>query len=280
VELIIRHNGILGGNELEVLQKVKQGQIQAAILTSTGLSNITNKILTLSCPFFITDDGELDYVLKDMRPYYENEIEGKGFKIVSLSKLGWIKFFGREPIYTPSDLKKQKIASGAELSSLNNVFSALGFTVVTLGYNDIIPALNAKRVDAIFQIPVYVAANQIFGITKNMCSLNVAPALGGIIINQSYWKRIPEKYRPKLIELCKELESLNDAEISKLENSATDTMLQYGLVINRVSPAQEELWKKIVRDGMEHLGSGSNPVVDKATYSRIEILIKEYHSSR
>jgi len=278
VQLIVRHNGVLGGDELELIQKIKQGQIQAAILTSVGLNFITNKILTLSCPFLIENDGELDYVLNALRPYYEDLIKKEGFQIVTLSKLGWIKFFGRDPVYTPDDLKKQKIASANGLTSLNNAFSALGFTVEIVSYNDIISSLNSRRIDAVFNIPVYVAANQIFGITKNMCSLSVAPALGGIVINQWYWNHIPDKYKPKLLELCQKLQTQNDGDISKLENDAINTMKQYGLVVDELSPQQKETWHKLVEDNMGRLTSGSNPVVDEALYKRIEGLIQEYNS--
>ena len=82
IELKVYHNGI-AGSEADMLRKLKLGQIQGAVFTSFGLNEITPEVLTLSCPFLIRDNAELDLALAGIRGDLEAKIESKGFKIAA-----------------------------------------------------------------------------------------------------------------------------------------------------------------------------------------------------
>jgi TRAP-type C4-dicarboxylate transport system substrate-binding protein len=275
VTLQIYHGGVQGG-EFEMLQKLKGGALQGAVFSSAGLSLISEKTLTLSAPFLIQNEGELDYVLKNMGGEFEKLINDNGFQLIAWSKIGWIKFFGRSPIFTPSDLRKQKIAGGNELETLNNVMRVLGYNVILIDYNNVLTSLNSGTTDAIYHIPVFVAAQQLFGITKNMCALNVAPVIGSIVISQSAWRRIPDKYRPKLLEIGRRIGAENDTAAAKLENTAISTMKRYGLIVDEVSPEQKIEWEKEAHSAMSRLTGGNNPTFDLAIYNSIQNLLQGY----
>jgi TRAP-type C4-dicarboxylate transport system substrate-binding protein len=119
---------------------------------------------------------------------------------------------------------------------------------------------------------------QLFGITKNMCSISVAPIMGGIIINDTTWKRIPDKYKPKLMDVCKDIEKESNSAIIELEKSAMDVMLKNGLVVDEVNPAQEALWRNETIQASSLLTGGSKPIIDRALFMRIEALLKAKRS--
>jgi TRAP-type C4-dicarboxylate transport system substrate-binding protein len=279
VVLQIYHGGVMG-SEGEMLQKLQGGALQGAVFSSAGLSLISEKVLTVSTPFLIQNENELDYVLKNMGGQLEGLIYDRGFQMVAWSKIGWIKFFGKDPIYTPSDLRKQKIAAGNELASINDVLKMLGYNVITIDYNNILTSLNSGTTNAIYHIPVFVAAQQLFGITKNMCSVNVAPVLGGIVFSQSGWRRIPEKYRAKLLETGRNIGTENDAAAAKLEGVALDTMKRYGLIVNEADAAQKTEWEQEAQNAMPRLTGGSKPIFDIAIYNNISNLLKTYRQGQ
>ncbi|MDR3324919.1 MAG: TRAP transporter substrate-binding protein DctP [Spirochaetaceae bacterium] len=280
VRLIVYHGGVISSNEVQVIQNLKQNQIQAAVLSSAGMSMISEKVITLSCPFLVKTDGELDYVLSNIKSELEADIDKNGYKIIAWSKAGWIKFFARSPVHTPADLRKQRLAAGNEIPALNDAFKALGYTVVLMPYNDILTSMSANRVDACFQSPVFVASMQIFGIAKNMSSINVAPFMGGIVLNQATWRRIPDKHKQKLLEVCARVEKENDNAIAQLEGGAIDVMKKNGLVINEVSPAQQKLWEDLALSAMPSFTGGKNPIIDPDVYGRIETLLREFRAQR
>jgi TRAP-type transport system periplasmic protein len=276
VELIVYHNGVVG-NESEVVRGLKLNQIQAAVLSTLGLYEISPEIMTLSCPFLIRNDDELDLILKDVVGEFQESINKKGYFTLAWARVGWVKFFSKAPVFTPDDLKKQKLGTNADQAEMNKVFKAMGFQMVPVERNDILIALNSNMVEAVFQSPVAVGSTQAFGLAKNMASINVAPFLGALIFNQRTWRSIPEKYKPQMIDAVRRNEAKLDRDIRKLEDEMIQTLGNYGLKVNRLTPQQEQLWYDEIGRAMPNL---IGTVFDRNAYERIEAILKNYRNGR
>jgi TRAP-type C4-dicarboxylate transport system substrate-binding protein len=271
VSLVIYHNGT-AGSEGDVLRKLKMNQVQAAILTSFGLNTITPEILTMSAPFLIRNNAELDLVLNELKPELEQRINGKGFYTLAWSKAGWVKFFSKAPVFVPDDLKRQKLGTNENEPALMDAFKAMGYQMVPVSMNQVLVYLNGGMIDAVYQSPVTVGGLQIFGMAKNMASINIAPFMGAIVMNGAAWRSIPEKYKPELIRIAKKFELELDASIQKLEEDIIVTMRQYGLVVNQISPAQEQLWYD---DGNRVVPTLLGSTFDREIYRRIEAILRD-----
>lgn len=276
VELKIYHGGIAGSEEA-VLRNLKLNQIQAAVLSSFGLSSIAPEIMTLSCPFLIRDDEELDLVLEGVKDELEERINSQGFFTLAWSRVGWVKIFSKQPVFVPADLKRQRLATNTEELKLNQAFKEMGFQMTPVARNDILIALNGGMADAVYQSPMAVGSLQIFGVAKNMASINIAPFMGGIILSRNAWRSIPEKYKPRLIEATRRIERELDVSIRQLEDETIASMIQYGLKVNELSPAQRELWYHDIGQAMPSL-IGS--VFDRDIYRRIESILAGHREAR
>jgi TRAP-type transport system periplasmic protein len=276
VELIVYHNGV-AGTESDVVRNLKINQLQAAVLSTLGLYEISPEIMTLSCPFLIRNDDELDLVLAEVTSSLEEKINSKGYYTLAWARVGWVKFFSKSPVFTPADLKKQRVGAVADQAELNHVFKIMGFQVVPVERNDILIALNSNMVEAVFQSPVAVGGTQAFGLAKNMASLNVAPFLGGMIFNQRAWRSIPDKYKPQMIDAVRKNEAKLDLEIRKLEDDMIKTMGNYGLKVNQLTPQQEQLWYDEIGRAMPDL---IGTVFDRDVYRRIETILQNYRNGR
>jgi TRAP-type C4-dicarboxylate transport system substrate-binding protein len=276
VELRIYHNGI-AGSESDMLRKLKLGQIQGAVFTSFGLNEITREVLTLSCPFLIRDNDELDLALAGVRADLEAKIEAKGFKSVAWSKAGWVRFFSKSPVYLPEQLKSQKLATDPNDMALMQAFKSLGYQMVPIPMGETLMALNSGMVEAIYASPIAVGGFQLFGVAKNMASLKLAPFLGGIVLSSKAWRSVPEKYRDRLMESNRRLEKELDASILKLEEDAISTMSSYGLVTNQISSAQLKLWHEDVERGLAMVLGSS---FDRETYDKVNDILKKHRANK
>ncbi|GMO49239.1 MAG: hypothetical protein Ta2G_05970 [Termitinemataceae bacterium] len=276
VELIVYH-GSVTGKENDTLRKLKGNQIQVAVLSSLGLRLIAPEIMAITTPFLIRDNTELDMVLKEVKSDIEKKISENGFHTIGWSKVGWVKFFSKAPVFIPSDIKKMKLATDKDQPELMAAFKSMGYQMVPMAFTEVLIYLNGGMIDALYQNPATIAGLQIFGLAKNMASINVAPFMGTILMNDSAWRSIPDKYKPELIKVVKKLEADLDSSVQKFEASTIDIMKQYGLVINNVSPQQEQIWY----DDMEKIGLNmfSNPQA-KAMYAKIGTLLKNYRANK
>jgi len=276
VDVVIYHNKT-AGNEEAVVRNLRLNQLQAAVLSTFGLTEVTPEVMTFSCPFTIRNDEELDLVLKGIKKDLEDKISAKGFFTVAWSRVGWVKFFSKTPIYEPADLKKLKLGTLNEYETLNHVFRTIGFQMVPVAQNEILVALNSPMVDAVYNSPAAVGSTQLFALAKNMASINVAPFMGAIIVNRRTWNAIPDKFKPEMIEAVTRREAALDATVKKFEADLITSMEGYGLKMNQLSPAQEQLWYDEIAKAMPNL-LGS--FVDRGIYSKIDAILKEYRSRR
>ncbi|MDR1074004.1 MAG: TRAP transporter substrate-binding protein DctP [Treponema sp.] len=273
VELKIYWDGTQGG-EAAVLRKLKSNAIQAAIFSSFGLNEITPEVLTLSCPFLIRNDGELDAVLDAIKPELERKINSsKTFFMLAWSKVGWVKFFSKAPVYVPNDLKRQRLGANESDAQLLDAFKAMGYTMTPVAQNQILVSLSSGQIDAVYLSPVMAGGTQAFGLAKRMASLNVAPFLGAIVVNQTTWRRIPEQYRDTLLRIAKRHEAELNGAVTQLEAEIIETMQRHGLIVNEVTPEQAQLWYNDVRQALPKLFGST---FDKSTYDRIDAIVSAY----
>jgi len=276
VELIIYPNGV-AGDEGAVLRKLRSNQIQAALFTSIGLKQIAPEIFSLSYPLLIRTNDEFDAVLIGLRPELDRIMQEKSYVTLALAKAGWLKVFAKSPVFVPADLRRQKLGSSPDELEMMQAFRAMGYQMIPVNLNDVLISLNSGMADAVYISPIMAASGQLFGVAKNMSSLNVAPFMGAIVVNQAAWRRIPEKYRPALQAICKRVEAEADASFITLEEDAIATMVRHGLIVNALNPQQEKAWIDDMA-GQEHKLVG--PIFNEDIYRKIVNILNAYRARR
>lgn len=276
IEIKIYHNGIAGA-ESDVIRKMRINQIQAGVFTSFGLTEIVPEVLSLSIPSLIKTEGELDYVLTKIKPYLENKMNDKKFKMIAWSRVGWIRFFSKKPVILPADLKSQKVAGNPDQQSLIQAFKEMGYQQIPVAIPDILSSLNSGMIDAMYSSPIAVGGFQWFGLAKYMCDLKISPFVGGIILSESAWKKIPENLKPALMKSVKKIEAELDNNVRSMEDEAIKIMQSYGLIITHVTPDDEAVWYKEFDEANQKI---LGKIFSRDMYNKINGYLKEYHSKK
>ncbi|GHV73810.1 C4-dicarboxylate ABC transporter substrate-binding protein [Spirochaetia bacterium] len=277
VRLQIYPNGTQG-NEIDVLQKLNMNVVQAAVFTSMGLNSIVPEIMTLSCPFLIRNNEELTVVLNAVQPDLEAAINSQNYFSMALVRAGWVKIFSKAPVFVPADLKRMKVGCDPYEPAMTQVFKSMGYQITPVDGSRMLIALNAGTVEALYNSPIISAGFQFFGVAKNMATVNIAPFLAGIVINKHTWEMIPEQHRPALIKITRQIGTEIGTSLAQLESDAVTAMSSHGLVINEVDARQEQEWYADLEKAIPALLDSST--FDRATYDKIDRLVKAYRSGR
>ncbi|MDR0443912.1 MAG: TRAP transporter substrate-binding protein DctP [Treponema sp.] len=278
VEVIVYHNGA-AGDEPEVLRKLRLNQLQAAVFTSLGLNSIMPEVMALSYPFLIRDNAELDAVMSKIKPELDNKIQQNGFVTLSWARAGWIRIFSKTPVFVPNDLRKIKMGTASDDLQMLQAFRAMGYQMVPINLPEIMVFLNGGMIDSIYLSPIFAAGNQVFGVAKNMTGINVSPFMGGILMNNTAWRRIPDKYKPQLIAINNRLEREIETSISNLEAEAISTMVKYGLTINQPDARQLQEWYDDTAKYENSLVISGN-IFNREYYQKINTILTEYRRGR
>jgi TRAP-type C4-dicarboxylate transport system substrate-binding protein len=276
VILNVTHN--LQVNESMLMQWLRQDRYQAVVITSEAFYTIAPEVMALSIPFLIRNDAEFDAVLQEVRPSLDAKIEERGYRVMAWAKGGWVKIFSRTPILTPDDLKKSRLAVNPSNAKLIDAFKSMGFQVVGASMNDVTPFLQGNKIDAFYQSPILVQATQIYKYAGNMSSFNLAPFMGGVLINNQGWNSIPEKYRSQLQEIVRRAGIEFEQSFQRRESESIASMRRDGINYVEASPQVEQLWLDTLGPQIDALVERN--IFDKGMYQRIQAILQRTRGAR
>ncbi len=267
------YGGGRAGDEPDMLRKLRFNQLQAVGLTMAALAQVFDGIMAPAVPMMIQDLDELRYVLDKMKPVIEREFEKKGFKVLFWNMAGWGHFFSRRPIVYPADWKTQRMFVMDGHPKETKAWRQLGYKPVTFKMMDMLLQLQSGGVDVFVTNPIMAAANQWFGVAKNMTAFRWAPIYGAFVISKKTWNRIPKQFHEGMLEAAQRCSAGMDVETLKANNEAVEVMKKYGLTINDAPQDAIDEWKGIIKKGLDLFIDG---VFDKKYFYQAEKYVNEY----
>jgi TRAP-type C4-dicarboxylate transport system substrate-binding protein len=199
VKLVIYPGGVLG-DEPDMVNKMRIGQIQAAGLSGAGLSGIDPGVMALQIPMMFDSYDELDYVRELVTPRLEKSIEARGYVVLNWGDVGWVHFFTTKPATRLADMRKLKLFTwaGGDNETLE-LWKANGFHAVPLAATDILTGLQTGLIEVVPTTPLYALLNQSFGIARNMIDVKWAPLIGATVITRRAWASLPPGQRGEML---------------------------------------------------------------------------------
>lgn len=262
--------GGVAGDEPDMVRKLRIGQIQASALTVMGLSDIDPSFLVFGIPMFFDSYDELLYVLDKMEPTFAKRLEAKGYVLLNWGHAGWVHFFTKQPVQTVAELKKQKIFIWAGDDRMVQMWKANGFQPVALAATDILPGLQTGMIDALPTTPLAALSLQWFRTAPYMVDVGLAPLVGGLVITQKAWAKIPEADRARMLESCKRAETKLAAEIPNQDKTAVVEMQKRGLKVTHLAPEVSAEWRKVAESFASQMRGSMipNDILDLALHER------------
>jgi len=276
VTLRVIHNGVEGG-ERKMLSSLSTDNIQAAVFSSFGLHNICPSVMTLSVPFCIRNEAELDTVLINTIPLLDAQIDKTKFAVLAWSKGGWVYIFSKDPIFAPDDLRRHRMATNPDDGNFNTAFKVMGFNLEETEITDIGTKVANNKVNAFYHAPAAVAPLFLYKQLKNMLDVPIAPAIGAIVINGVTWNKISDSDKNEILRVTRKTAEEFGAIMPRTATSAISMMQRDGLKVNKPSFAQEQLWVAEVQKAMPSLLGNT---FDPKLYGQINEILRKYRSGQ
>jgi TRAP-type C4-dicarboxylate transport system substrate-binding protein len=276
VRLRVIHDGLEGG-EAKMLSSLSSNNIQAAILSTAGISEICPAVMTLSVPFLIRNDEELDVVLADVLPVLNAQVNRTNFVVLSWAKSGWVHVFSREQIIVPDDLRRHRLGSSPELREINAAFRNMGFQTVEADMGDLGTRIANNVINAFYLIPEAIAPLGLHRYLSHMMDLTIAPVMGAIVMNRVTWNRLSAEQQQALMTATRRLTDEFEATMPRIAANAVTSMQRDGLRVNRPTAAQEEAWRTELNRAMPVL---LGTTFDRNVYNQINDILQRARSAQ
>jgi TRAP-type C4-dicarboxylate transport system substrate-binding protein len=266
VQFRVYPGGVLG-DEMDVLRKMKIGQIQGAVFTAGGLSSLFKEIDVLQIPFLFQKYEEVDIVLKKMDPFFRKGLEESGYTLLGWSEAGFVYLMSTLPMSSVVDLKKGKVWTWEESPMSKAIFDEAGVKAIPLSVPDVMVGLQTGLVDVVYAPPTGAISLQWFTKIRYLTDLPLAYLAGGIVVRKDTFKQIPPSYQNFILESFQtHLDTLKT--VTRKENrEAIEVMTKQGIKLVTSSKDQIDEFKRLSNKAMSHLGnqSFSKKVLDEVT---------------
>jgi TRAP-type transport system periplasmic protein len=223
------------GSEDATIRMMRPGvdQLQANLLTVTGLAQIDDAFNVFGVPFFFENDAENQFVQQKLSAMLEKRLQAKGFQQLSWANVGWVQLFSKKPIATLAEVKSAKLFTSQGDDKMVQWYKNNGFNAVALSATDIPAQLKLPNgmIDAAPSPPYAALVLQMFRDAKYMLDVRVAPLVGALVITNEAWNKIGAADRPAMIAAAKAFEARISAEAPKQDADSVATMKTRGLTV-------------------------------------------------
>lgn len=266
-------DAVMGG-EAEIVRRMRVDQLQAAVLSVAGLTEIDHSVTALQLmPMMFHSLDEVAYVRERLQPLLEKRFEEKGFIVLFWADAGWVQFFSKKPVLRPEDLRKQKIFALTSDSSQSDLMKSAGFQAVALEYTDILTGLQTGLIDAVPTAPFYALAGQFYLPAPYMLEMNYAPLVGGLVINRKTWDALSTPTREAIRRAAEESGKRISLQGRQEMHEAVAAMQKRGMKVTQLTPSAEAEWRTLF-DGLYPKIRGN--LVPADMFDEVQRLLREY----
>src|SRR6266581_3318038 len=235
------------GSEADMVRRMRLGQLQAAMVTTSGLSEIEPGVAGLqSMPKVFRTIKEVDFIEEKMEPMLEKRLEAKGFVVLFWSDTGFVRFFSKLPVVGPDDLRKTKLFVAASRPAELDIYRFVGCNPVPLEVADILPSLQTGLIDCVCMPPSIALAIQLDGIAPHMLDMKWVPLVGAAIITKKTWDAIPPETQAVLRQTARDAGKLIKADGRRENVESIEAMRKRGLKIHTLTPEVDAEWDQTV----------------------------------
>jgi TRAP-type C4-dicarboxylate transport system substrate-binding protein len=277
VQLTIYPDGTMG-SEADMVRRMRLGQLQAALVTTTGLTEIEPGVAGLqTIPKAFRTLEEVDYIGEKLQPMLEKRLEEKGFVVLFWSDTGFVRFFSKEPVVSPDDLRKTKLFVSANRSAELDLYRLVGCHPVALEVADILPGLQTGLIDCVCMPPTIALAIQLDSAAPNMLDMNWVPLVGAGIMSKKTWDGFSPATQAALRKSALAAGKLIKADGRRENVESIEALRKRGTVIHPLPPEIDAEWDKVVEQAWPKI---RGTVVPADIYDEVMAQLKAFRATQ
>jgi TRAP-type C4-dicarboxylate transport system substrate-binding protein len=255
--------GVMGSDTV-VLRKMRLGQLQGGVLTSSELAQVYPDAAVYSLPFLFDNWAQADKARTVVDPMLAKGFEAKGMTMLSASDVGFAYVLSIKPLKSAKDVAGAKLWIPQNDEIAERTFKAGGSSPILLPLGDVFTSLQTGMVDTVPNTPAGAVALQWHGKLKNMIDLPLSFVVGFVVVDNKAFAKISAADQALVLKAFRACGARMDAAIKRDDVAALAAMKKQGLQVNQMPPAEVARWKQIgakVTQDMIAAGHISGPLV-------------------
>jgi TRAP-type C4-dicarboxylate transport system substrate-binding protein len=240
------------GDERDYIRKMQAGQLDGAAVTATGLGQIVRPVLVLSAPGIFREYRQIDRVRNALDDQFDGQFAESGYKLMGWGDVGRARIFSNRPIQRPQDLRSVRPWAWREDVIFTEFLSVVGANPQRLGVNEVLPALQTRRVDAFPASALAAVSLQWYNHATHVTQQSDSILVGATIIKKDKYDALPEDLRAALDSTAERAHRVLSSTIRRADDRAYEAIIRRGVTAVDISGHRAE-WEQAARRTRQNL---------------------------
>ena len=276
-EFIVYAGGSQGG-EADMVRRMRIGQLNAAMLSVVGLTEIDDSVAALQkMPMVFRSWNELDHVREKLRPTLEKRFLDKGFVVLCWGDAGWVRFFSKEPALRPADYRRMKVFAWAGDAPQADIMKTLGYQPVVLEVSDILPGLQTGMINMVPSTPFWALTLQFYNHASYMLEMDWAPMVGAVVVTRKVWDAMSPAGQQALRQAGEVAGAELRAVSRREQEESVAAMKKRGLRVQPVTPELDAEWRRAAEQIYPMI---RGKMVPAEFFDEVQRLLREYRAGQ
>lgn len=270
------------GDEPDLVRKLRLGQLHFVGVTVSGIAQLIPEILVLGLPFMFRSYDEVDHVVAELMPTFQEIAASKNLMLITMLDQGMIEAYSANPVNNLQELTRQRVWTWSG-NPINLLFDeALGIRGVPAAVPELMTSLQTGLINTVFTSPTALVQFQWHtrmryrvpvsfryepaAIIASTRVLNMAPAEHRDGLIQVIQAAVDEAIPPFLQELRRDEDEMRrlmvEAGVQKIEWPAAE--------VAKVREQSRAVWNQAVERGLF-----SQEILD-----RVIAILDEYRATK
>jgi len=218
------------GDERDFVRKMRVGQMDAAVLTTTGLGILVRPTLVLAVPGVMKDYDQLARVRKALDGRFTKLFEASGFQLLAWADAGKVRIFSAHEFAAPSDLKSLRPWAWKDEPIFAHFLKVIGANPVRLGLNEVYAGLQTRMIDTVPVSAVAAIALQWFTKLKYVTKQNFGFIVGAMLIKKEKYDALAPEHQQVLRDSAVKMTRAFQPLVRRDDDRAYASLMKRGFI--------------------------------------------------
>lgn len=260
------------GDEIDVLRKIRIGQVHGGIFTGKTLGDINGDVRILEVPFtFLHDREKAISILDKLSGDFNKNFKKQKFVNLGFFEIGSVYLVSQKKVSNLDELKGVKIWSWEGDPIVSNMVDVMKLISVPLPLPDVMSSLTTGIIEAAYSSPMGVIALQWNTKIKYLLDFPITFAIGAFLIDMKKWNKISQEHQVLIRKIAtKYIKMMNKSTIKENKDALT---VMKSMGIEFLTLPEKDIKKgKGLREQILKRLKGS--VISKEVIEKVERLLK------
>ena len=246
------------GDERDFIRKMNAGQLDGAAVTSTGLGQVVRPVMVLAAPGVFQNYNQLDRVRNALSDDFSSQFNDAGYQLMGWGDVGKARIFSNRPIRQPSDFRSVRPWAWRDDAIFTEFLSVVGANPQRLGVNEVLPALQTRRIDTFPSSALAAVSLQWYNHASHVTKQHASVLIGATIIKKDKYDALDPELRAALDSTAERAHQVLSRSIRRADDRAYQAILSRGITEVDNAAHQAE-WERAARTTRNNLAGRLYP---------------------